>query len=184
MSSLQQLRDEWREQLREASEQATRRVADMDIANLRALRATIREEKDDVRKRLPGPGAVAVAEPMTADEQARHVRDALLHAALQVREQIVTHELRRRARGPAGVEEDLAVPETTRRLARLAWDVMGRAEVKTVEDVFREVAARADTESHLTVVETWLTTRNPHYTEAADTASWADLRRAVLLARV
>lgn len=182
MGSLQQLRSEWRDRLQEASEQATEQVSGMDVANLRALRTTIREEKDALRSRLPDPGPLAAAEPRTADEQARHVRDALRYAGLKVREQIVEHELRRRALGPVGVEEELSVPDATRRLSQIAWEVMGRGDVETVEDVFREVADRAD-ENHLTVVETWLTTKNPHHPGTTD-GSWSDLRRAVLLARV
>lgn len=181
--SLHQLREEWRDRLREASEQATEQVADMGVADLRALRATIREEKETLRAHLPDPGPIAATDPMTAEEQARHVRDALQFAALQVRERIVTHELRRRALGPTGVEEELTVPDTTRHLSRIAWSVMGRDDIDTVEDVFREVADRAEDENHLTAVETWLTTKNPHHSGTPD-GNWADLRRAVLLARV
>ena len=82
--SLQQLREEWRERLRKASERAAAQVDDMGLADLRALRETIDDEIRRLEDRLPGPGPVAVKGPMSAEEQARHVQNALQYNALQL----------------------------------------------------------------------------------------------------
>lgn len=179
--SLQQIRAEWRERLRRACDAATEQVETLGLADLRALRATIDEELASLDDQLPDPGPVAARGPMTAEEQATHVQTALRYHALQVRRQVVQHELRRRALGPAGVDEAVEVPATTTRYAALAWDVMGDPEVETTEAVFREVARRADDDIHLTTVEQWLREKNPHHPEATD-GQWTELRRAVLLA--
>lgn len=191
--SLHPLRAEWRDRLRAARDRAAEQVEDLGIADLRALRATIKEEMDRLEERLPDPGPVQVKGPMTAEEQARHVQDALQHNALQVRKQLVDHELRRRALGPAAVEQEVDVPPTTKQYAALAWTVMGEADVDTPEEVYREVARRLDDDVHLTTVEKWLREKNPHHPEEtegrgpATTSSlrsgrWTELRRAVLLA--
>jgi hypothetical protein len=180
-SSLQQLRAEWRERLRRACDEAAEQVETLDLADLRALRSTIDEELDVLAEQLPDPGPVAAKGPMTAEEQAAHVQTALRYHALQVRRQVVQHELRRRALGPAGVEEAVDVPPTTERYAALAWDVMGEPDVETTDAVFREVARRAADDVHLTTVEKWLREKNPHHPEATD-GRWTELRRAVLLA--
>lgn len=180
-TSLHQLRDEWRERLRTASDRAVAQVEEMGLADLRALRATIEEEMERLEKRLPDPGPVETKGPMTAEEQAQHVQDALQYNALQVRKQVVTHELRRRALGPTAVEQEVEVPPTTRHYATLAWEVMGEAEVDTTAEVYREVARRADEDVHLTTVEKWLREKNPHHPEETE-GRWTELRRAVLLA--
>jgi hypothetical protein len=118
---------------------------------------------------------------MTAEEQAEHVQTALRHSALRVRRQVVQHELRRRALGPAATEATVEVPPTTRRYATIAWTVMGEPDVDTPAAVFREVARRAEGDVHLTTVERWLREENPHHPEATD-GRWTELRRAVLLA--
>ncbi|WP_263784315.1 hypothetical protein [Salinibacter grassmerensis] len=179
--SLRQLRAEWRERLRTARDRAIAQVDDMGLADLRALRATIEEEMERVEKRLPDPGPVETKGPMTAEQQAQHVQAALQYHASQVRKQIVAHELRRRALGPAAVEDEIEVPPTTRHYASLAWDVMGETEVETTADVYREVARRADEDVHLATVEKWLREKNPHHPEEND-GRWTELRRAVLLA--
>jgi hypothetical protein len=119
--------------------------------------------------------------PMTAEEQAQHVQTALQYNALQVRRQVVHHELRRRALGPAAAEEAVDVPATTRRFAALAWEVMATPDVETTAAVYREVARRADGDVHLTTVEKWLREKNPHHPEETE-GRWTELRRAVLLA--
>jgi hypothetical protein len=179
--SLRQLRAEWRERLRRARDHAVAQADDLGLADLRALRATIEEERARVEKRLPDPGPVETKGPMTAEQQARHVQDALQYHTLEVRKQIVVHELRRRALGPDRVEQEIEVPATTRHYAGVAWDVMGEPEVETTADVYREVARRADEDVHLTTVETWLREKNPHHPEETD-GRWTELRRAVLLA--
>jgi hypothetical protein len=178
--SPQQLRDEWRERLRAACDRAVEQVDGMTVANLRALRATIDEEMARLDERLPAPGPVAARGPMTAEEQAEHVQTALRYHALQVRRQVVQHELRRRALGPAAVEAAVDVPPTTKHYATLAWDAMGEPDVETPAQVYREVARRADEDVHLTTVEMWLREKNPHHPE--ETERWTELRRAVLLA--
>lgn len=178
---LHQLRDEWRERLRRARDRAVAQVDEMGPADLRALRATIEEEMERLEARLPAPGPIATKGPMTAEAQAQHVQDALRHNALQVRKQVVTHALRRRALGPAAVEDDLEVPPTTKHYATLAWTVMGEPQVDTTAEVYREVARRVDEDVHLTTVERWLREKNPHHPEATE-GRWAELRRAVLLA--
>ena len=180
--SLQQLRAEWRERLRRAQERAAEQVADMGIADLRALRETIREEMGALADELPEPGPVAARGPMSAGEQARHVQAALQYNALQVRKQVVQHELRRRALGPAMIEEEVDVPDRTRQLAQRAWEAMGDPDVTTLSGVYRAVARRADDDLHLTTVEKWLRQENPHHPEETED-SWTELRRAVLLAR-
>ncbi len=179
--TLQQLRAEWRDRLRAACDRAAAQVQEMGLADLRALRETIDEEMASLEERLPNPGPVEARGPMTAEEQAEHVQAALRYNALQVRRQVVHHELRRQALGPAAVDEEVAVPPPTRRLARLAWEVMGEAEVDTTAAVYREVARRADEEMHLTTVEKWLRQENPHHPEETE-GRWTELRRAVLLA--
>ncbi len=178
--SLQQLRAEWRDRLRAACDRAVEQVDGMTVANLRALRATIDEEMDRLDERLPAPGPVAARGPMTAEEQAEHVQTALRYHALQVRRQVVQHELRRRALGPVAVEEMVDVPPTTRHYATLAWDAMGEPDIETPEQVYCAVARRADEDVHLTTVELWLREKNPHHPEQTD--RWSELRRAVLLA--
>lgn len=179
--SLHQLRAEWRERLRSARDRAAAQVDDMGLADLRALRATIREEMGRLEDRLPDPGPVETKGPMTAEEQAQHVQDALQYNALQVRKQIVAHELRRRALGPAAIEQKVEVPPTTKQYATLAWEVMGEATVDTTEKVYRAVADRLDEDVHLTTVEKWLREKNPHHPEETE-GRWTELRRAVLLA--
>jgi hypothetical protein len=179
--SLQQLRDEWRERLRAACDRATEQVEDMGMADLRALRTTIEEEMEILTDRLPDPGPVETRGPMTAEEQAQHVQDALQYNALQVRKQVVQHELRRRALGPTALEREADVPPTTRHYATLAWEVMGDTDVETTAQVYREVARRADEDVHLTTVEQWLREKNPHHPEETE-GRWTELRRAVLLA--
>jgi NADP-dependent 3-hydroxy acid dehydrogenase YdfG len=178
--SLQQLRDEWRERLRAACDRAVVQVDGMTMANLRALRATIDEEMARLDERLPAPGPVAAQGPMTAEEQAEHVQTALRYHALQVRRQVVQHELRRRALGPTAVEQEVDIPPTTTHYASVAWEVMGTPDVETPEQVYRAVAQRADEDVHLTTVEMWLREKNPHHPE--ETERWTELRRAVLLA--
>lgn len=180
-SSLQQLRAEWRERLRAACDRAREQVADLGLADLRALRATIEEEMERLEADLPAPGPVQARGPMTAEEQAQHVQTALQYNALQVRRQVVQHELRRRALGPVAVEQTVDVPPTTRDFAQLAWDVMGAPDVDTTAAVYREVARRAEEDVHLTTVEKWLREENPHHPEATE-GRWTELRRAVLLA--
>jgi len=118
---------------------------------------------------------------MTVEEQAQYVQAALRHNALEVRRQVVQHALRRRAFGPAGMEEAAEVPEQTQQYARIAWSVMGEPDVDTTAAVFREVARRAEGDVHLTTVERWLCDENPHHPAATD-GQWTELRRAVLLA--
>jgi hypothetical protein len=178
---LQQLRTEWRDRLRTACDQAAEQVEAMGMADLRALRTTIQEEMDRLAKRLPTPGPVEAKGPMTAEEQAQYVQEALQYNALQVRKQVVDQELRRRALGAASEPEATTVPPETRHLAALAWEVMGEAEVDTTEAVYREVARRAEADYHITTVETWLRDKNPYHPEATD-GRWTELRRAVLLA--
>ncbi|HKL88722.1 MAG TPA: hypothetical protein VJ884_06920 [Salinibacter sp.] len=180
-SSLQQLRTEWRERLRAACDRAHDQVDDMGLADLRALRATIEEEMDRLEDRLPRPGPMQAQGPMTAEEQAQYVEHALQYNALQVRCQVVQHELRRRALGPTAVETEVDVPSPTRHYATLAWEVMGEPDVDTPAQVYREVARRADDDVHLTTVEKWLREKNPHHPEATE-GRWTELRRAVLLA--
>jgi hypothetical protein len=180
-TSLHQLRAEWRDRLRAARDRAGAQVDGMSLADLRALRATIEEEMERLEERLPTPGPIETKGPMTAEAQAQHVQDALQYNALQVRRQVVTHELRRRALGPAAVEEDLEVPPTTKHYATLAWEVMGKEDAQTTEAVYREVARRVDEDVHLTTVETWLREKNPHHPEETE-GRWTELRRAVLLA--
>lgn len=178
---LQQLRDEWRERLRSACDDATAQVRELGVADLRALRDTIDEELARLAEQLPAPGPVEAQGPMTAEEQAQYVQAALRHNALEVRRQVVQHALRRRAFGPAGMEEAAEVPEQTRQYARIAWSVMGEPDVDTTAAVFREVARRAEGDVHLTTVERWLRDENPHHPAATD-GQWTELRRAVLLA--
>jgi len=180
-TSLHQLRAEWRDRLRSARDRAVAQIDEMGLADLRALRATIKEEMERLEERLPDPGPVETKGPMTAEEQARHVRDALQYNALQVRKQVVAHELRRRALGPAAVEQEIEVPSTTKHYATLAWEVMGEADVDTTAEVYREVARRAEEDVHLTTVEKWLREKNPHHPEETE-GRWTELRRAVLLA--
>jgi hypothetical protein len=179
--SLQQLRAEWRDRLRSACDRATAQVQELGLADLRALRETIDEEMGVLEDRLPDPGPLEARGPMTAEEQAEHVQAALQYNALQVRRQVVHHELRRRALGPAATDEEVEVPPTTRRFARIAWEVMGEADVDTTAAVYREVARRLDEDVHLTTVEKWLRQENPHHPEETD-GRWTELRRAVLLA--
>ncbi len=179
--SLQRLRAEWRERLRRACDEAAAQVQELGLADLRALRDTLDEERAACEQQLPAPGPVQTKGPMTAEEQAEYVQAALQYNALQVRRQVVQHELRRRALGPAGMEEAVEVPEQTQRYARLAWTVMGEPEVDTTVDVYRAVADRAEEDVHLTTVEKWLREENPHHPEATD-GRWTELRRAVLLA--
>jgi hypothetical protein len=181
LPTLDTLRAEWRERLETARDRAREQVDSMGVADLRALRATIREERDALEENLPTPGPIAVQGPMTADEQAAHVRHALQYNALQVREQVVSHALRRHALGPAAIEETLDVPPRTRELARLAWDVLGTDDASTPEAVYREVARRADDDLYVATVEKWLRDENPHAPDDAD-VSWTTLRRAILLA--
>jgi len=178
---LQQLRAEWRERLRSACDRAVEQVDALGLADLRALRATIDEEMASLQERLPAPGPAEARGPMTAEEQAGHVQAALRYNALQVRRQVVHHELRRRALGPAARDEEETVPPTTRHYAGLAWEVMGEAEVDTTAAVYREVARRADGDVHLTTVEKWLREKNPYHPEETE-GRWTELRRAVLLA--
>lgn len=179
--SLQQLRAEWRERLRTACDRAIDQVDALGLADLRALRATIKEEMGRLEERLPDPGPVEAKGPMTAEEQAEHVQAALQYNALQVRKQVVQHELRRRALGPAALKEEVEVPPSTRRYAALAWEVMGEPDIDTTADVYREVAERVDEDVHLTTVEKWLRAENPHHSEETE-GRWTELRRAVLLA--
>lgn len=179
--SLRELRAEWRERLRAARDRAAEQVNDLSLADLRALRATIDEELERLEEQLPDPGPVETKGPMTAEEQARHVQDALRYNALQVRRQLADHALRRKALGPAAGEETLDVPPTTKHYATLAWTVMGEGDVDTTAEVYREVARRADEDVHLTTVEKWLREKNPHHPEETD-GRWTELRRAVLLA--
>lgn len=179
--SLQQLRSEWRERLRAARDSAKEQVDSMGVADLRALRATIEEELSAVEDRLPAPGPIEAKGPMTAEEQARNVQDALQYSALQVRRQVVQFELRRRALGAAAREGEVNVPPTTRQYAAIAWEVMSDPAVETTEDVYREVARRVDDDVHLTTVEKWLREKNPHHPEQTE-GQWTELRRAVLLA--
>lgn len=179
--SLTYLRSEWRQRLRKARDRAVEQVEGLSISDLRALRATIAEEMAELKERLPDPGPIEAKGPMTAEEQAQHVQHALQYNALQVRKQVVGHELRRRALGPAALDEDGRVPPTTHRFAKLAWTVMGEAEIDTTMAVYREVARRADEDVHLSTVEKWLRQENPHHPEETE-RSWTELRRAVLLA--
>jgi len=180
-SSLQQLRSEWRERLRGACDQAAAQVRELGPADLRALRDTIDEELERLEEHLPAPGPVEAQGPMTAEEQAGYVQAALQYSALEVRRQVVQHELRRRALGPAGRAETVEVPERTQRYARRAWTVMGEPEIETTMDVYQAVADRLDEDVHLTTVERWLRDENPHHPAATD-GQWTELRRAVLLA--
>ncbi len=175
-NALHTIRENWRERLRSASDQAAAQVKELGIADLRALRTTIREEIDALKEQLPEPMPLEGRGPMTADEQAKHVRTALQYNALQVREQVVHHELRRRALG-----SDVDVPSKTKRLAEVAWNVMGDEDVDTVPAVYRKVARRIDEDLHLSTVEKWLRQENPHHPEE-DEGRWTELRRAVLLA--
>jgi hypothetical protein len=179
--SLQQQRAEWRERLRDACDQAREQVDGLGLADLRALRATIDEEMERLEARLPRPGPPQAQGPMTAEQQARHVQTALRYNALQVRRQVVQHELRRRALGPAAVREEVRVPPTTRHFAALAWEAMADPDVDTPAEVYRAVARRADEDVHLTTVEKWLREKNPHHPEETE-GRWTELRRAVLLA--
>lgn len=179
--SLQQLRSEWRERLRAARDRATEQVDGMAISDLRALRETIAEEMETLEDRLPDPSPLGARGAMTAEEQAQHVQHALQYNALQVRKQVVSHELRRRALGPAALEEEVEVPSATKEFAQLAWEVMGAPDIDTPMAVYREVAERADEDVHLSTVEKWLRQENPHHPEETE-GSWTELRRAVLLA--
>ncbi len=118
---------------------------------------------------------------MQPETQAAYVERALQYNAVQVRKQVVSHELRRRALGATADAQDLSVPEETKRLAALAWTVMGEGRVDSTPALYREVARRADEDLHLTTVEKWLRQENPHHPEETE-AGWAELRRAVLLA--
>jgi hypothetical protein len=178
---LQRLRAEWRERLRVACDRAVEQVDALGLADLRALRDTIDEEMAALEAQLPAPGPVEAKGPMTAEEQAEHVQTALRYNALQVRRQVVHHELRRRALGPAARDEEVDVPPTTKKFAALAWTVMGEPEIDTTAAVYREVARRADGNVHLTTVEKWLREKNPHHPEETE-GRWTELRRAVLLA--
>jgi hypothetical protein len=180
-NSLHRLRAEWRERLRAARDRATEQVSEMGIADLRALRTTIAEEMERLEAHLPDPIPLEARGPMSADEQAQHVQTALQYNALQVRKQIVSHELRRRALGPAAVEQTADVPPTTKHYATVAWEAMGEADIDTVEAVYRAVADRLDEDVYLTTVEKWLREKNPHHPEETD-GRWTELRRAVLLA--
>lgn len=180
-NSIRPIRAEWRKRLRTASNRATEQVADMGMADLRALRKTIQEEMDKLEERLPDPGPIETKGPMTAEEQAGYVQDALEYNELQVRKRIVSHELRRRALGSTGTDRDVAIPPETKRFAEVAWDVMGEGHIDTITAVFREVARRVEGNVHLTTVEKWLRRENPHHPEETD-GSWTELRRAVLLA--
>jgi hypothetical protein len=179
--TLHRLRAEWRDRLRAARDRATAQVEEMGVADLRALQVTIEEEMERLEEHLPDPVPLEARGPMSSAEQAQHVQRALQYNALRVRKQIVTHELRRHALGPAAVEQTVAVPPTTKRHASVAWTVMGEADVDTPEEVYREVARRADEDVHLTTVEMWLREKNPHHPEETD-GRWTELRRAVLLA--
>jgi NADP-dependent 3-hydroxy acid dehydrogenase YdfG len=181
LPSLEQLRAEWRERLRAARDRAHDQIEDMGIADLRALRATIREEMATLEERLPNPGPIQVKGPMTAEEQAEHVQHALQYNALEVREQVVSHELRRRALGPEAVDEEVTVPARTQQYATLAWTVMAEGDAQTPEAVYRDVAHRAEEDVYLSTVEKWLRQENPHHPEQSE-GSWSELRRAVLLA--
>jgi hypothetical protein len=179
--SLGPLRAEWRERLRRACDGAAAQAQDLSLADLRALRATLDEELATCKEQLPAPGPVEAKGPMTAEEQAEYVQTALQYHALQVRRQVVHHELRRRALGPASVEEDVDVPAQTKQYATHAWTVMGETDIDTTAAVYREVARRAEGDVHITTVEKWLCEKNPHHPEATE-GRWTELRRAVLLA--
>lgn len=179
--SLQQLRAEWRERLRAASDRATEQVEGMSMSDLRALRETIAEEMETLEERLPDPSPLGARGAMTAEAQVQHVQRALQYNALQVRKQIVHHELRRRALGPTTLNEEVEVPSTTKQYAQLAWEVMGAPDVDTPMAVYREVAQRTEEDVHLSTVEKWLRQENPHHPEETE-GSWTELRRAVLLA--
>jgi len=115
--ALHRLRAEWRERLRAARDRAMAQVEEMGIADLRALRATIEEEMARLEERLPDPVPLEARGPMRSEEQAQHVQHALQYNALRVRKQIVAHELRRRALGPAAVEQEVDV-QTVGRVVR------------------------------------------------------------------
>jgi len=181
LPSPDQLRAEWRDRLRAARDRVIEQIEGMGIADLRALRTTIREEMDALDERLPTPGPVQTKGPMTAEEQAEHVRHALQYNALEVREQMVSHALRRRALGPRAVDEEATVPSRTKQYARLAWTVMVEGDAQTPEAVYREVARHAEDDVYLSTVEKWLRQENPHHPEESE-GSWSELRRAVLLA--
>ena len=180
-NSLSAARAEWRTRLRAARNDAAAQVKDLGLADLRALRATLQEELEALKGQLPAPGPIDAKGPMQPDAQAAYVERALQYNAVQVREQVVAHELRRRALGSAVGAQDVSVPPKTKRLAALAWTVMGEGQVESTPAVYREVARRADDDLHLTTVEKWLRQENPHHPEETE-ASWAELRRAVLLA--
>ena len=180
-NSLSATRAEWRTRLRAARDDAAAQVKDLGLADLRALRATLQEELDALEGQLPAPVPIDAKGPMQPDAQAAYVARALQYNAVQVREQVVAHELRQRALGSAAGAQDVSVPPKTRRLAALAWTVMGEGTVDSTPAVYREVARRADDDLHLTTVEKWLRQENPHHPEETK-AGWSELRRAVLLA--
>ena len=174
-------RAEWRTRLRAARDDVAAQVKDLGFADLRALRATLQEELDALENQLPAPSPIDAKGPMQPDAQAAYVERALQYNAVQVRKQVVAHELRRRALGSTTGTQGVSVPPKTERLAALAWTVMGEGQVDSTSAVYREVAQRADEDLHLTTVEKWLRQENPHHPEETE-AGWAELRRAVLLA--
>jgi hypothetical protein len=180
-ATLHRLRDDWHDRLRAARDRAAEQVDGMGVADLRALRTTIDEEMDRLADTLPAPGPVPARAPMTAEEQAEHVRHALQYSALEVRRRIVDHELRRRALGPEAVEETASVPPRTKELAAIAWEVMAKGNAETTADVFRAVAERAGDDMHVTTAEKWLRRENPFHPEETE-GRWGELQRAVLLA--
>lgn len=180
-NALPPARAEWRTRLQAARDDAVAQVEELGLSDLRALRATLQEELDALAEQLPAPGPPDTKGPMQPDAQAAYVARALQYNAVQVRKQVVVHELRRRALGSSAGTPDVSVPQKTRRLAALAWTVMGEGQVDSTPGVYREVARRADDDLHLTTVEKWLRQENPHHPEETE-AGWAELRRAVLLA--
>jgi hypothetical protein len=180
-NALSPARAEWRARLEAARDDVVAQVQELGLADLRALRATLQEELDALADQLPSPGPLDAKGPMQPDAQAEYVARALEYNAVQVRKQVVSHELRRRALGSTAGGPDVSVPSKTKRLAVLAWTVMGEGQVDSTPAVYREVARRADKDLHLTTVEKWLRQENPHHPEETD-AGWAELRRAVLLA--
>lgn len=179
--ALHPVRAEWRDRLQTARDDAQAQVKELGLADLRALRATLDEELEAVADALPEPAPLEARGPMATDAQAQYVQQALRYNALQVRRQMVAHALRRRALGSTAPAHNVSVPDETKRLAALAWAVMGEGDADTPLAVYRAVAERAEADLHLTTVETWLRDENPHYpADAGD--GWATLRRAVLLA--
>ncbi|MFP4228381.1 MAG: hypothetical protein ACLFTE_06095 [Salinivenus sp.] len=178
---LHPIRAECRARLRTARDEAAAQVKELGLADLRALRETLQEELDAVAASLPSPGPLEAKGPMRTDAQAEYVERALRYNALRVRHQLVSHELRRRALGSTAGAPTASVPTKTKRLAALAWEVMGEGHVDSPTGVYREVADRADEDLHLTTVEKWLRHENPYHPEEGD-ERWPVLRRAVLLA--